>query len=379
MYNILDLIAQGENICLEFKNRDVRPDSLAREMVAFSNTSGGTVLVGVEDDGTITGVDASKCEEWVTNISRNNVSPAITIDVKTAIHDGKIVLIIKVPKGKDKPYQTNDGKFWIRAGSTNRSATKEELSRLFQQAGLVHFDISPVENSSIKDLNESLLNNYWGTCYQIDYSALEQSERERILMNADILAETETGLVATVGGLLIFGRTPQRNLPQSSLVFSVFKGEYLSDELVDKKEITGTLPEIINDALAKIKLFLPTPSTIEGVLRNEVHTISYKAVREILVNAVCHRDYSIATRKTMIYLFSDRIEVISPGALPNTVTLEKIKTGNSAPRNHLLLKFLDNLKFIDGLGRGIPMVIKEMGARVNFEVDGVLLRVTLLR
>ncbi|MCI5137265.1 MAG: hypothetical protein D3922_02350 [Candidatus Electrothrix sp. AR1] len=122
-------------------------------------------------------------------------------------------MIIEVPRGPDKPYQTIDGKFWVRVGSTNRMATKEELSRLFQQAGLVHFDIAPLEGTRRADLDERKLHDYWSDYYSIDYLALEEVDRRRLLLNADILLNREAEEQVSVGGLLLFGREPQRRLP----------------------------------------------------------------------------------------------------------------------------------------------------------------------
>lgn len=109
------LLKQGENTQIEFKSAGVRPESVAREIVAFANTLGGSLLIGVEDDGAITGIESS-LETWIANISRNNIIPAVQLDVQEADIEGKTVCLITVPKGQDRPYQTQDGKYWLRAG-----------------------------------------------------------------------------------------------------------------------------------------------------------------------------------------------------------------------------------------------------------------------
>lgn len=373
------LLQQDENSGLEFKAVEVRPDSLARELVAFSNTSGGIVLIGVSDDGTISGISARpKLEEWVSNVVRNNIIPAINpVISRVRLAEGDILQIV-VAKGKDKPYQTIDGKYWIRVGSTNRMATKEELSRLFQQAGLIHFDIAPLEGVDITFLDEKKLQPYWYNYYSIDYFALEAIEQHRLLQNADIVvSDQQDNTVVSVGGLVIFGKEPQRRLPQSGIVFAVFEGDQLGESLLDKQQITGTLPELIQQTTTKIRLFLPRPSTISGLKRQETPVIPEAVIREALVNAVCHRDYSIATRRITVYLFHDRLEITSPGRLANTLTIEKMLTGNSAIRNPFILRYLDNMKFIDGLGRGVPMIKRMMGERCQYAEEGELLRLTL--
>jgi ATP-dependent DNA helicase RecG len=371
---VLELISQGESASLEFKEEQVRPESLAREMVAFSNTFGGIILVGVTDGGIITGIGkTAEIEQRVVNVARHSVVPALCPTVeRVVLDDGKSLCVVTIGKGTAKPYQTLDGKFLLRVGSTNRQATQEELSRLFQAAGLVHFDISPVEGTGFDDLDPVRLQDYWQSCYQIPYGDLERGEQLNILRNTDILALFEGQWVASVGGLLLFGRQPQRRLPHSVISFAVFDGVDITDELLDKKELTGTLPELIDQGGALIRLFLPRPSTVNGLRREEPEKIPLKVIREALVNAVCHRDYSLVNRKIQIFVYRNRVEIRSPGRLPNTLTLEKIRYGNSAVRNLFLLKYLDNLRYVDGLGRGIPMILREIGERAQFEEIGEL-------
>jgi ATP-dependent DNA helicase RecG len=370
---VFELINQGESGSLEFKEEQVRPESLVREMVAFANTFGGIILIGVADDGVITGISkVAEIEQRVINVARHSVTPALCPTIESVVLEGKSVCVITVGKGTAKPYQTLDGKFLLRVGSTNRQATQEELSRLFQAAGLVHFDISPVAGTGFDDLDPVRLQDYWQSCYQIPYGDLERGEQLNILRNTDLLALLEGQWVASVGGLLLFGRHPQRRLPHSAISFAVFDGGDITDELLDKKELTGTLPELIDQGGALIRLFLPRPSIINGLRREEPEKIPLKVIREALVNAVCHRDYSLVNRKIQIFVYRNQVEIRSPGRLPNTLTLEKIRYGNSAARNLFLLKYLDNLRYVDGLGRGIPMILREMGERAQFEEIGEL-------
>lgn len=379
MIDVFELIQRGESTYLEFKGRDTRPESLAREFVALSNTYGGVLLLGVEDDGHISGMKEGIAEEWISNISANSINPSICPKIEIQTIEGKKIAVITIEKGKHKPYQTIEGKYWIRIGSTNRTATKEELSRLFQEAGLVHFDLSPIDSSSIEDLDPNKLHEYWNTHYSINYEKLYTDEKVKLLTNANILLEWEEKIVCSLAGILIFGKRPQQKVLQASVVFAAFHGNELTDSLADKKEIIGTLPEQIEQLQSILHLLTPTPSQIENYKRIEFPEIPQKVLRELLVNAILHRDYSIRNRKTMIQLFSNRLVIASPGRIANTLDIEKIKVGNSAPRNMLLLKFMDNLRYIDGLGRGIPMVIREMGDKVHFEEIGDEFRVIVYR
>ena len=324
------LIAQGENHALEFKSAQVHPDSLARELVALANTHGGVILLGVEDSGEIAGLPTDKnYEEWVL----------------------------------------------IRVGSTNRVATQAELMRLFQQSGMFHYDLQGVERTSIRDLNLAQIDDYF-SAYQIDFR--KEEDQERILVNTDML--DESGRV-TVGGLLMFGINPQRHLPNACISFAHFAGTELDEELLDKQVIGGTLNLQVDTVLAILKNHLRQPSRIEGGKTvDQIFQYPEKVFRELLVNACVHRDYSIHGSRIRVFLFDDRVEFISPGRLPNTVSIEKLRLGVSYARNPVILKFMENLRYIDKLGRGLPMVYRtatQAGKRVEFAEVGEEFRVVL--
>jgi ATP-dependent DNA helicase RecG len=373
--HLLNLIDQGENSTIEFKTEEARPESIAREMVAFSNHLGGTLLIGVTDEGQITGVSSKTLEEKIANIARENVIPSINYLAQIITWEQKNVLVIEIEKGRHKPYQTIDGKYWIRVGSTNRMASQAELMRLFQQSGMLHFDINPVERTGLKTLNYDKIHDYFSTSHRLAFAEMDEEEQIKLLHNADIVLE-ENGQV-TVSGLLMFGRNPERYLPHATISFAAFKGTNLDAELTLKKEISGTIDNQIENASSLLQLHLPNESTIEGLKRVEKTLIPNKVLRELIVNAVAHRDYSINSRRIQIFLFSNRLEVISPGRIPNTLTIEKIKTGNSALRNPTVVKYLDNLRYIDALGRGVPMIVREMGEKVSFREEGELFKVVI--
>jgi ATP-dependent DNA helicase RecG len=381
MYNkeeIVQLIGGGENSSVEFKSSEVKADSLAKEMVAFSNTNGGVILLGVEDSGDISGLGGRKYfEEWTANIARNNVIPAVQLNYSEIEFDNKKIAVLDVGKGKDKPYQTSKHQFLIRVGSTNRVTTQAELMRLFQQSGVFHFDRSSVEGSSFKDLNLTKIDQYFNR-YEIDFSQASEPDRLNLLKNSDILGEDGT---VTVAGLLIFGINPQRYLINASISFAHFKGTEITADLIDKQTIESTLDYQVDTALSVLKNNLLQPSSIVGTKRVDTGFMySDKVFRELLVNACVHRNYAISGSGIRVFLFDDRIEFISPGKLPNTVTIEKLKAGVSYAANPVIVKFMENLRYIDKLGRGIPMVCKEVeknNKEVIFKELGEEFRVTL--
>ena len=352
MPHLSTLLLQGENNAVEFRSAAVTADSLAKEIVAFANTLGGSILIGVEDNGMVSGVNnPAQVEEWVTNICRQNVIPPLQVLIHLEKEGVLDVIHIEVPKGKDKPYQTNKNQYLVRVGTTNRTASPHELLRLFQQAGVFHFDATGVYKTSITDLNWSKLDQYFGQ-YNVDFS--KESDKERLLVNTDLM--TSDGEV-TVAGLLVFGVNPQKYLYNASLSFAHFAGNSLDDVLLDEQVIEGTLDYQIDTCLAIIKNNIKDPSVIQGgktVSTNFLYPD--KVFREIIVNACLHRNYAITGSRIRVFLFDDRLEIRSPGRLPNTVTIEKMKNGVSYATNPVLLKFMENLRYIDKLGRGIPMV-----------------------
>lgn len=364
--DLIDIINMGESSYVEFKEEQIKPNDLAGEIVSFANTEGGTIIIGVADDGIVKGVSIEDIEEKIMNICRNNCIPSIIPIYQEIYLDCAKIVVLTIPKGPNKPYYTVDKKYYIRVGTTKRIASREELMRLFQASGAVHFDISPVEGTTKRDLNTDLIRDYFMKYNMFDIYEETEETVNRILVNADILKESVGVKECTVGGLLIFGKRIDDKLPQNGISFAHFKGNDITEDLIDKKQIVGNLPDIVEQALVVIKNNIKTPSTIVGAIRNEKEIYPTVVLREALVNAVVHRNYSIVGSKIRVLMFEDRIEFHSPGKLPNTVTIDKMKIGVSYSRNPFLVKYMENLRYIDQLGRGIPMIIKNMkniGAR----------------
>lgn len=356
--DLIEMINKGENPYLEFKEENIKPNDLAGEIVSFANMEGGTIIIGVSDKGAIKGVSIPDIEEWVMNICRNNCIPNIIPIYEEVILNDEKVVVLTIPKGANKPYYTVDNKYYVRVGTTKRIASREELMRLFQASGAVHFDITPVEGTSKKDLDMDLIRDYFKRYNMFDLYEETEDAVDRILVNADILREGTKE--CTMGGLLIFGRRIENILPQTGISFAHFNGNDITEELIDKKQIVGNLPDVVEQALVVIRNNTKTPSRIVGAVREEKEIYPSTVLREALVNAVVHRNYSIIGSKIRVLMFNDRIEFHSPGKLPNTVTIDKMKIGVSYSRNPFLVKYMENLRYIDQLGRGIPMIIKNM-------------------
>ncbi len=362
------LIPTTENQYIEFKSENVRAASLSEEMIAFANSDGGEIWLGIEDDGTVSGLSRSY-EEDVMNICRTACIPPIQPGYEEILIDRKRVARLQIPSGPDKPYYTSKHKYFIRVGSTKRVASREELIRLFSASGAFHYDITEVQKATLQDLDLGRIGDYF-TRYQISFFKESENERIRLMTHSDILGKNEH---PTVAGLLMFGLSPRRILPQSGIDFAHFAGPKVTADLLDKKNILGSLPQQIDSGLAAIKTNLQIPSTIIGAKRVERPLYPDRVFRELLVNACVHRNYTLYGANIRVLLFADRLEVNSPGRLPNTVTVEKLPVGTSFARNPTLVRFMENLGYVDKLGRGLPMVWQEAqkrGRQVQFIESG---------
>lgn len=387
---LLQIIAEGESSGVEFKRDDVRPDSIAKEMSALLNLEGGLILLGVEDDGTITGLTRSRegAEEWVMNLARKNLQPAIIPFWRpVTLDDGKVIGVVRLPEDSPgKPNKAKRGNAWItfvRVGSTSREATREEEGRLYQASRILRYDIKPVPDTGFESLDLDRLENYFGVVLKRETPEREDIEGwHRLLLNTDLLAESGGTTCATVAGLLLFGEYPNRRLPQAGVTAAAFPGLHKDYDTTDEERIRGPLVSLLADrgqVLEKgvidrtvdfVARNMGTTAWLEGGRRRREEALPLDAVRESIVNAAAHRDYTLVGTDIEVSLYSDRLEVISPGRLPNGVTVEKMKEGLRAARNELLKEILRDYGYVEHLGMGVRnRIIRSMLAHNGTEPD----------
>lgn len=371
---IRQIIQDGENSLVEFKTPDVSPQSLAEEISAFANVRGGEIFIGISDDGRVSGIDKARIknlEDAVMNICRNNILPPLIPMFETTTVDGKVIARIQVSEGLEKPYQTASGKYMIRVGSTKRNSSRQELLRLFQNAGVVHIDGKPVPGASKQDLDLDKIKRYFKDVYELDMGSMDEVETRALLVNASLAEIVHAKLCPSMAGLLFFSRKEgvvtalEKYLPQAGIQFVYYQDQDLED-IFDRLDCYDPSPEAIDTILHKLKLNWKTSSVIRGMKREELK-FPQGVLRELLVNAVVHRDYSIHA-KIQIKMQPGIIEITNPGRLINTVTIEKMKAGISISRNPIILKFMQNYRYADQLGRGIPMVFRKISAMPGFSI-----------
>lgn len=385
-----EILRNGENSGVEFKRDDIHPDSLAKEIAAIANLEGGRVLLGVEDDGTPFGLtkDPKEVENWAMNVCRENLQPPLIPYWEVLWTDkSKCIAIISIPADcPGKPYKAKRGSAWvtyIRVGSTSREASREEEARLYQASGFLQYDLKSVPGSSPADLDHHRLANYFRDILQQDSPPLEnEPEWERILLNTDIMILDHGRPIPTVAGLLLFGIKPNRYLPQAGITATAYKGPEKDYATIDEEDIRGPLvsmvskrarvvePGVIDRAIDFVKRNMGSIAWLKKGRRRRKRAYPLEAVREAIVNAVTHRDYSIMVTDIEISLYSDRLEVISPGRLPNTVTVEKMKQGYRAARNPLMKDILRDYGYIEHRGMGVRnKIIKGMLEHNGTEPD----------
>lgn len=382
---LLELIANGENSGIEFKRDDVRPEQLAKEIVAMANFQGGRVILGVEDDGTLSGIQRNNLEEWVMNVIQDTIHPLILpFYEEIKFDDNKTVAMITFPQGISKPYVVREGgaeKIYIRVGSTSRLATREQQMRLFELGGMLHTEVMPVPRTNIDCLDEARLQNYFQDIIADPEVPQTSTAWESRLLGLGFLSEAGDNVFCSIAGLVLFGKNPRRYLKQSGLRVFAFAGEdkeyqALLDEILDgplvgRWDVTDSGKSLIDGGIIERFIKQVTPfiseeaSGIDRQFRRESKWYyPIEAVREVLINALAHRDWTRFV-DIEIGIYSNRLEVISPGALPNAMSIEKMIAGQRSPRNAIIMDVLRDYGYADARGMGIRTKVIPLMKRMN--------------
>jgi ATP-dependent DNA helicase RecG len=404
---LLQLIANAENSGVEFKRDDLRPEQLAREIVALANLRGGSVLLGVEDDGSISGIQRPDLELWVMDtVFGRFVHPLILpFYEEVAFDDGKRVAVITLTEGTAKPYvvRHNDREeIYVRVGSTSRRATREQQARLFESGGLLHSEVLPVSGSGLADLDLARLADYLS--YITGDPTVPQAEatpewEQRLTGLGFMVMRPDGPSVCTIAGLVLFGHSPRRTLRHAGVRWMSFIGldkEYQAqdDSVLDgplialwqggsreaRQFVEGGLLERLVD---RMRPFIAEPAgeLQDGVRLDAAARYSTEAVREAVLNALVHRDWTHATEVEVVN-YADRLEVTSPGALQNSMTVEKMLAGQRSARNPIIVEVMRDYGYVEHRGMGVrrkivPLTREYAGRDASFEATDDFLRVTL--
>lgn len=350
----------GEDSTNEFKGVAsgdywIDPHDVAKAIVSLANTRGGYVFLGVEDDGTVTGVgtvqQADSLMRQVTQVCLEKIHPSISCTLRKVAVRGLPILLVEVPAlSPDRPYRAGHV-YYIRDANRSREATRDELIRLLQSADY-HFDEQPVEGTTAGDLDREAARRFISDAYE---GVREDGDVDRYLRQLRCLDEEDR---LTVVGVLFFAKDVTRWLPDARISAVRFAGTTMSGDFADRREIQGRLPDQITEAIAFLERHVVAPARIEGWERHDLG-IPPQVLREALLNAVTHRDYGMASQ-TRMFVFDDRVEVHNPGGLLNRLTIESIRLGATQRRNTMVSTLLNRLGKRESIGLGIPEMFRLM-------------------
>ena len=379
--DIMERILNGEDSYTQFKEQIISAKDLAKEFVAFTNAQGGIIIFGVADNGEIVGLDKAeikKIGQLVGNCANENVKPPIHPLTENKIIGGKKIIIVTVNKGINKPYATSSGDYYTKSSSDKKKISQDELRRLFAESKKLFADEEILENSNINDLNTQIYYQYLKKANQevLEKIIKKELSLETILENEVIMRDGHL----TLAGNLIFGIDPQKFNKSFYVNCCYFDGNDISvNKYISKKRITGTFERLYDESLSFIKSNLRSRQVKENFNSNGVLEINEIVLGELIVNALVHRDYYINS-SIKIFVFHNRVEIISPGKLTNSLTIENIKSGRSIARNPILDSICENILTYSGYGSGIRRVLK-LNSTVEFinDVDQEQFKCIILR
>ena len=382
---LVDIISSGETSKVQFKRELDSNDAMAAELIAFSNAKGGKIFIGVEDKtGELIGLNADQIRRYnqsLVNIANDMIKPQVfifteVINVSEDVESGKKILVVEISEGISKPYKDKNGAVWLKQGSDKRRLTdNNELIRLFQQSGLLYLDEMIVPQTTIADIDISKVSYYLTLLYKRERE-IDFDMSEKLLNNLNIMKEGRL----TLGGLLFFAKNPQKYRPAFCVKAVSFVGNSISGNTYrSSQDIEGTIPQLFEETLRFFTtnlLYIQAGQNFNSVGQLEISLI---ALEELLQNALIHRDYS-KNAPVRVMIFDDRIEIISPGALPNSLSVENIKLGNAVVRNNLLVSYGSKWMIYRGFGSGITRSLElQPNIELINDADGEQFKVIIPR
>lgn len=354
---LIELINRGEDSTHQFKSNFTNAGSLAAEIVAFSNTGGGMIIIGVEDSLEVKGLDRkdiSRLNQLLSNAASQLVKPAVNPQTENISHPEGLLMVVHISAGINKPYMDNTGAIWVKSGADKRKVTsREEMQRLFQSSGLIHGDAIPAQGVTTDKLDR----DFFETFFEKEYGeSLEEtgSSLAVVLENMNLSKDS----VLNIAGALLFSKNPHFRLPAFVIKGVCYPGTEIDEEhYIDNRDIVGKISDLFINSLSFILANIRFVQGTKGVNTIGDPEIPRIVFEELMANALIHRDYFISA-PIRIFIFRDRIEILSPGHLPNYLTIENIKAGNSNIRNPILASFATKLLPYRGLGNGVRRALK---------------------
>lgn len=353
---VLNIIAGGETSKAQFKLNVTNAISIAQEIVAFANTKGGLIIIGVNDKtGAVQGLsyqDIQRINNLLTTAANEHVKSPISIETETVeVEPEKRVIVAKVPEGISKPYKDKDGLVFVKNGSDKRKVTSnEELRRMLQSSGGLYAEEQVLPHCTYADIDWDKFRHF----YETTYEEPAEPDQERKFENLRLGQDGKPNLA----GALLFANNPQKSLTGFFITAIWFWGNELeADSYRASDYLRGTLPEQFDQARDFVMRALHKVQSGDTFNSPGVLEIPKIVFTELLTNALIHRDYFIKDT-IKLYIFENRIEIISPGRLPNNLTVEQMKRGIRKKRNDILDSLAPNLLEYKGAGSGVLRALK---------------------
>jgi predicted HTH transcriptional regulator len=375
--DLIELLKRAEGKTLEFKREVSTPDGAVKTIVAFANTAGGTLIIGVEDKSRrVRGVlDPRALEERLANLISDLIAPRLVPDVEILPWRRTHVVAIEVHASPMRPHFAKreglENGVYVRVGSTNRRADAELVEELRRYARGETFDEQPMPHLDSEAIDFRAASELF---------APVRTLRRQDLETMRLMTHHQGRKVPTVGGILLFGRERDRSFPDAWIQVGRFEGKDKS-RIVDRAEIRSVLPLAIDEAIMFVRKHTLHGAEIGALRRKERWNLPPAAVREAVINAVAHADYAQLGAPIRLSIFDDRLEVENPGLLPFGLTVEDLPRGVSKLRNRVIGRVFHALGYIEQWGSGIQRMsaaCREAGlALPMFEEIGNRFRVTI--
>jgi len=341
-------ILRWEDPHTDFKELVTNNVELAKDLVCFANSNGGQLIVGVAKDRRVVGVaDTDALLLKVDDVAFQGCSPPVTVVPEIIDLDGQSVVVLNVAKGDQRPYATREGRYYTRSGARCCAASREELLRLFQATQALFYDEQPLQRLDLAAVDLDGVTRY--------LQNTEWAEPDEDVVRLLRAWRMYDGAHPTVGGLVVFGRRPQLELESSRVVVGALAGDDIGDDLVDRKDLGGDLFGLVDQIEVFLRLHLRTGHEIVGFERERREEVPIAALREAVVNALVHRDYTIPG-PTRIFVLSDRVEVRSPGCPPNSVDVDAMRAGVHVTRNPHIYSRMAEAQLATRAGTGIRRI-----------------------
>lgn len=371
------LLEQAESKTLEFKNDLSSLGPILKTIVAFANTAGGTLIVGRSPKGELVGVeDIFKAEEKLANAIADSIHPPIFPEIEISTLGGKNLLVVRVAHWRGPFYLKKSGipnGVYVRLGSTSRPAGSELLAEMQRTVLHLSFDEQPLRELSSQDLELKKA--------KIIFRQAGRTLDEKKLRSLGILVKAGNKVVPSIGGLILFGKQDvrQRLLPDAKVSCARFRGDDKT-EIVDRYEVEGSILDAVDEVPKFIMRNTRLSAEIHSIRRKDISEYPPIAIREALINALVHCDYSITGSRIQIAIFNNRLEVQNPGMLPFGFTLEDLKSGVSRVRNRVIVRVFNELNLMEEWGSGYKRIVEACNAggypEPEWQELGATLRVT---